>query len=58
MAETIEIFRLFKGKAFGAEIQFDEIAQTPYTYHKDGSEHIVWFEDAKVLRQSGTYSRQ
>ncbi len=34
----------------GADIMFDEIAQTPfYNYTRDGKEHIVWFEDARSI---------
>lgn len=53
MAETIgNLQAVQRAKLFGAEIQFDEIAQTPfYTYTaKDGSEHIVWFEDARSIK--------
>ena len=32
----------------GAEIQFDETAQSPYfTYTENGISHIVWFEDVR-----------
>lgn len=32
----------------GVEIQFDEIAQSPYfTYVQEGTEHVVWFEDVR-----------
>lgn len=35
----------------GAEILFDETAQSPYFYYtdKDGTEHVVWFEDVRSL---------
>lgn len=34
----------------GAEILFDEAAQTPYyNYVQDGQEHQVWFEDVRSL---------
>lgn len=34
-----------------AEIQFDEIAQSPYFhYTKDGLEHEVWFEDVRSMQ--------
>ncbi len=35
----------------GAEIQFDEKAQTPYFYYtdKNGTQHVVWFEDARSI---------
>ena len=37
--------------ALGAEIFFDEIAQTPYFYYReDGTKHVVWFEDARSIR--------
>ncbi len=51
-AETIgNLQAVQRAKLFGAEIQFDELAQTPfYTYiAPDGSEHIVWFEDARSI---------
>lgn len=34
---------------YGAEIQFDEQAQTPYFTYQDeaGQPHEVWFEDAR-----------
>lgn len=37
---------------FGAEIQFDALAQSPYYYYTDneGSDHVVWFEDAQSWR--------
>lgn len=33
----------------GADIRFDEQAQSPYFYYTDdgGNEHVVWFEDAR-----------
>lgn len=37
--------------AYGAEIQFDEIAQSPYFhYWQSGVEHEVWFEDVRSLQ--------
>ncbi len=34
-----------------AEIQFDEIAQSPFFhYQKDGKEHEVWFEDVRSMQ--------
>lgn len=37
---------------FGAQIQFDETAQSPYFeyYAQDKTEHIVWFEDIRSIR--------
>lgn len=37
---------------YGAEIQFDEPAQSPYYYYTDenGTQHVVWFEDARSWR--------
>jgi spore germination protein len=37
---------------YGAAIQFDEKAQSPfYKYHDEqGKEHIVWFEDARSVQ--------
>ncbi len=40
--------------AQGAEIQFDELAQSPYFLYVDaqtGVEHEVWFEDVRSLQQ-------
>lgn len=35
----------------GVEIQFDEIAQSPFfLYEKDGRQHEVWFEDARSMQ--------
>lgn len=36
---------------YGAVIQFDETAQTPFYYYTDeeGREHVVWFEDARSI---------
>lgn len=34
----------------GAQIQFDEVAQTPFfRYTENGTEHEVWFEDVRSL---------
>lgn len=34
----------------GAEIQFDETAQSPYfTYWAEGRQHEVWFEDVRSI---------
>lgn len=36
---------------YGAAIQFDEIARSPYfTYERDGSIHEVWFEDVRSIQ--------
>lgn len=37
---------------YGAEIMFDEVAQTPFFNYTDeqGSRHEVWFEDARSLQ--------
>ena len=46
---NVEAARL--AAALGAEIFFDEIAQTPYFYYReDGIKHVVWFEDARSIR--------
>ena len=36
---------------YGAKIEFDETAKAPYFYYGDdsGTEHIVWFEDARSI---------
>ena len=38
---------------YGAEIQFDEMARSPYFYYTDeeGTEHVVWFEDVRSLQE-------
>ncbi len=39
-----------RARRVGANIMFDPVSQTPYyTYFKDNSEHIVWFEDARSI---------
>lgn len=37
--------------SYGAEIQFDQLAMSPYFNYTDenGREHIVWFEDARSI---------
>ena len=36
---------------YGAAIQFDEIARSPYfTYERGGSSHEVWFEDVRSIQ--------
>lgn len=37
---------------YGAEIKYDETAQAPYFTYFDqlGTEHIVWFEDARSIQ--------
>lgn len=36
---------------YGAQISFDETAQSPYfEYYRDGSPHIVWFEDVRSIQ--------
>lgn len=36
---------------YGATIQYDDIAQSPYFYYSsNGEEHEVWFEDARSIR--------
>jgi spore germination protein len=36
---------------YGATINFDELAKTPYYYYtsSDGVDHVVWFEDARSI---------
>ncbi len=37
---------------YGAEIKFDETAQTPYfNYYEDGQQHVVWFDDPKSISE-------
>lgn len=36
---------------YGATIQYDNVAQSPYFYYwQNGEEHVVWFEDARSIR--------
>lgn len=37
---------------YGAEIQFDPVAQTPFFYYFDSNrnQHVVWFEDARSIQ--------
>ena len=38
--------------AQGVEIQFDELAQSPFfTYTEGGVEHVVWFEDVRSMEK-------
>lgn len=41
-----------RAQRYGAEIFFDEQAQSPYYYYTDenGADHVVWFEDARSMR--------
>lgn len=35
---------------YGAEIQYDEQAQTPYFYYtENGTQHVVWFDDPRSI---------
>lgn len=45
--EAIEI-----ASRYGVAIQFDPVAQSPFFYYIDesGSEHVVWFEDARSIQ--------
>lgn len=45
--------------AQGAEIQFDEVAQSPFfTYVSDGVRHEVWFEDVRSIQQKFALIRE
>ena len=40
-----------RAAAYGAEIMFDETAQSPYyEYYRNGQRHIVWFEDVRSIQ--------
>ncbi|MCI7302465.1 MAG: glycosyl hydrolase family 18 protein [Clostridiales Family XIII bacterium] len=41
-----------RAERYGAEIFFDEQAQSPYYYYTDenGADHVVWFEDERSMR--------
>lgn len=52
-AENISnVEALERAAQVGAEIQFDEVAQSPFFEYTDdqGREHVVWFEDARSWR--------
>lgn len=37
---------------YGARIEYDEEAQTPFFYYqRDGVEHVVWFEDVRSIQE-------
>lgn len=43
----------------GAEIQFDESAQAPFFHYvREGTEHVVWFEDARSIASKLTLARR
>ena len=46
-ADAMELAR-----EYGAEIEYDEEAQSPYFnyYGRSGHEHVVWFEDARSMK--------
>ena len=44
---------VLRAQRYGAEILFDEVAQTPYYYYtneEENQEHVVWFEDERSMR--------
>ncbi len=42
---------VLRAARYGAEIQFDETAQSPYfEYYAGGRRHIVWFEDVRSIK--------
>lgn len=43
---------LARAAFYGVEVQYDELAQSPYFYYTDenGVDHVVWFEDGRSLR--------
>jgi len=40
-------------REYGASISYDEVAKSPYFYYSEpsGQEHVVWFEDARSIRE-------
>lgn len=51
-AETISnVEAINRGVRYGVTIQFDEEAQAPFYYYtaEDGTEHVVWFDDARSM---------
>lgn len=53
VAETIgNIQAVNRAVQYGAQIMFDEVAKSPYyTYTLNGTEHVVWFEDVRSIRE-------
>lgn len=45
---------------YGAEIRFDESAQSPYFRYRadDGTEHEVWFEDVRSIRAKAALANE
>lgn len=45
---------------YGAEIRFDESAQSPYFRYRaeDGTEHEVWFEDVRSIRAKSALANE
>ena len=42
---------VLRAARYGAEIQFDETAQSPFfEYYTGGRKHIVWFEDVRSIQ--------
>ena len=45
LAQALEL-----AQRYGAEIQYDELSQTPYfNYTADGQQHVVWFDDPRSI---------
>lgn len=41
---------VLRAARYGAEIRFDETAQSPYfEYYAGGNRHVVWFEDVRSV---------
>ena len=53
VAETIgNLTAVRRATEFGAEILYDETAKAPYYYYtKDGTAHVVWFEDVRSIME-------
>ena len=53
VAETIgNLTAVRRAAEFGAEILYDETAKAPYYYYtKDGTAHVVWFEDVRSIME-------
>lgn len=52
VADTIgNTYALQLAREYGAEIQYDTYAETPFFYYeKEGTEHVVWFEDVRSIQ--------
>ncbi|HBF37331.1 MAG TPA: hypothetical protein DDW50_08415 [Firmicutes bacterium] len=53
LAKTVTLIEVYHiAQRFGAQINYDPLAQSPYFNYTDetGQEHVVWFEDTRSVR--------